>query len=658
MKIKTNNSALYTLISVFFFWGFFGASNGVFIPFCKTYFLLDQFQAQLVEFAFYGAYFIGALILFSWSSYSKKDILNNWGYKKGIIYGLLISAVGAFIMWPAVNGSGFGDTQAFYAVLVVLFIVGLGFALQQTAANPFAVSLGDPSTGSDRLNLAGGVNSFGTAIGPLLIAVIIFGSVSLSSDEIKNQIIDGELTLEPLQFLYLGVAIAFLVVAAFFYFSKNLPDAKNTEPFEPANKSKNILIILTLMITICFGWIFFSYGDTFAKENFQSSIDLVKNQKGINPIDGSIQIIEKDSVFNSKSELKIKKLVFDSILESSVVIRRSKVSKDKITQIKGYSSLDSVKLDSGKWVQKRNLLFELTSDEAIKEATPEWVELYRLYALLLALISTFGCVFFGYFKSSKNPEGWGALKYPQLAWGMLAIFTYVGVEVTIQSNLGELLKGDIGNELNALGLKTMSEVESAKYIALYWGGLMIGRWTGSIGVFNLSKNIKKILLLITPFIAFGVVIAVNSLTNPVTISEIGIFSILIFIQIIGFYLAKDNAVKTMKIFSSFGIIAMTIGLFSSGNLALFSFLTGGLFCSIMWPCIFSLSIKGIGKYTSQGASFLVMMILGGAIIPPLQGKLADIAGIQNSYWVAIICFVFLLIYSIVTNKVLTKQKLI
>ena len=73
-----NNPALFTLITVFFFWGFFGASNGVFIPFCKTYFQIDQFQAQLVEFAFYGAYFIGALVLFIWSSYSKIDILNNF----------------------------------------------------------------------------------------------------------------------------------------------------------------------------------------------------------------------------------------------------------------------------------------------------------------------------------------------------------------------------------------------------------------------------------------------------------------------------------------------------------------------------------------------------------------------------------------------------
>ena len=630
-----NNSALYTLITVFFFWGFFGASNGVFIPFCKTYFQLDQFQAQLVEFAFYGAYFVGALILFIWSSFSKKDILNNWGYKKGIVYGLLISAIGAFVMWPAVNGSNFGDTQVFYYVLAVLFIVGLGFALQQTAANPFAVSLGDPSTGSNRLNLAGGVNSFGTAIGPILIAVIIFGSVSLSSEEINNRIIDGELTLGPLQLLYLGVAIAFLLVAAFFYFSKNLPDAKNNEPFEPANKSKNVLIGLTIVITISFGWIFYSYGDSFAKSNFQDQIETVINENGYNINEGKIELVADK--FDDDSSI--------DLVDKKSLERRKKVAKTELLEPIGLSV-------------DKTPLFKLTNQEALKKATPEWVELYRLYALLFALIFTFGVIFYGYVSSSKKPDGWGALKYPQLAWGMLAIFTYVGVEVTIQSNLGELLKKDMGDGLNAIGLNVMSEAESAKYIALYWGGLMIGRWTGSLGVFNLTKLMKKILLIVTPFMAFGVVIAVNYLTNPISISEIGIFSILIFIQILGFYLAKDNAVKTMKIFSSFGIIAMIIGLYSDGNLALFSFLTGGLFCSIMWPCIFSLSIKGIGKYTSQGASFLVMMILGGAIIPPLQGKLADISGIQNSYWVAVMCFIFLLIYSIMTNKILTKQKLI
>ena len=546
---KQNNSALFTLITVFFFWGFFGASNGVFIPFCKEYFKIDQFQAQLVEFAFYGAYFIGALILFIWSSYSKKDILNNWGYKKGIIYGLIISILGALIMYPSVNGAVQGDTQVFYYVLIALFIIGLGFSLQQTAANPFAVSLGDPSTGSNRLNLAGGINSFGTAIGPILIAFVLFGSAS----EVNWDTIE----LSSVQWLYIGVAVAFLAVAIFFYVSKNLPDAKNTEAFESASKAKNMLIIMTLIMTICFGWIFYSYTPAF-------------------------------------------------------------------------------------------------ENDAIKD-----LETTRLILTVVCLVSVFALVFRANSSAAKNSNGWGALKYPQLAWGMLAIFTYVGVEVTIQSNLGELLKADTtGNGYNAIGLPVLDEAQSAKYIALYWGGLMIGRWTGSIGAFDISESLKKVLLFITPFIAFGVVIAVNAVSNPLTITEIGIFSLLIIIQIFGFYLAKDNAIKIMTIFSLLGIIAMLVGIFASGKIALFAFLTGGLFCSIMWPCIFSLSITGLGKYTSQGSSFLVMMILGGAIIPPLQGKLSDIFGIITSYWVAVICFVFLLIYSVMTNKILTKQKLI
>ena len=543
-----NNSALFTLITVFFFWGFFGASNGVFIPFCKTYFQIDQFQAQLVEFAFYGAYFIGALILFIWSSYSKKDILNNWGYKKGIIYGLIISIFGALIMYPSVNGAEQGDTQVFYYVLIALFIIGLGFSLQQTAANPFAVSLGDPSTGSNRLNLAGGVNSFGTAIGPILIAFVLFGSAS----EVNWDIIE----LSSVQGLYIAVAIAFLLVAGFFYVSKNLPDAKNDEPFESASKAKTMLIIMTVIMTICFGWIFYSYTPAF------------------------------------------------------------------------------------------------------ENSTIEDLEITRLTLTIVCLLSVFALIFIANSSANKNSVGWGALKYPQLAWGMLAIFTYVGVEVTIQSNLGELLKADIGEGLNAIGLPVLDEAQSAKYIALYWGGLMIGRWTGSIGAFDISESLKRILLFITPFIAFGVVIAVNAFSNPLTISEIGIFSLLIVIQIFGFYLAKDNALKIMAIFSLLGVIAMLVGIFGSGEIALFAFLTGGLFCSIMWPCIFSLSITGLGKYTSQGSSFLVMMILGGAIIPPLQGKLADIFGIITSYWVAVICFIFLLLYSLTTKQILSKQKLI
>ncbi|WP_452230931.1 MULTISPECIES: MFS transporter [unclassified Lacinutrix] len=550
MNNQNNKSALTTLVTVFFFWGFIAASNGVFIPFCKTYFNIDQFQSQLVDFAFYGAYYLGALLLFVLSSSIKKDILNSWGYKNGIVYGLLLSAIGAFVMYPATMGAEQGQTQVFYFVLIALFIVGLGFSLQQTAANPFTIALGDPATGSHRLNLAGGINSFGTTIGPIVVAFIIFGSAPLSGEELTTMIQNNEIKLTTIQSLYLGVGVLFLVAAALFHFSKKLPALKSETAFEPANKAKNLLLVLTVIIVACFGYIFSTYSG------------------------GQI------------------------------------------------------------------------SSEALEHK--------RLILLVIALFAVIGCLIFAYSSSSKKAEGWGAMKYPQLVLGMLAIFTYVGVEVTIGSNLGELLKQAVnGTNLNALGLATLNDGQLAPYISLYWGGLMVGRWVGSITIFNPSKGLKKVLLIIVPYIAFGVILLVNF--GKYSSDQILFFGLCVAVQIFGFFLAKDNPVKTLKIFSLFGVLAMLIGLFSSGNVALFAFLSGGLFCSIMWPCIFTLSIAGLGKYTSQGSAFLIMMILGGAIIPPLQGKLADVFNIQSSYWIAVLCFVYLLFYAFRTKTVLDKQ---
>ena len=551
MSTKNNNSALTTLVTVFFFWGFIAASNGVFIPFCKTYFNIDQFQSQLVDFAFYGAYYFGALLLFVVSSTVKKDILNSWGYKNGIVYGLLISALGALLMYPLIDGAQQGDSSVFYLVLLALFIVGLGFSLQQTAANPFAIALGEPETGSQRLNLAGGVNSFGATIGPTVIALIIFGSTPLSGDELNQMILNNEIKLTTIQFLYIGVGALFLAAAALFHFSKKLPNTKTDEVFEPASKAKNVLIALTVVIIVCFG------------------------------------------------------LIFNTYAEGTV--------------------------------------------------TTEAIENKRLYLLLIALFAVVASVFFANTRATKSPEGWGAMKYPQLVLGMLAIFTYVGVEVTIQSNLGELLKSvaDKMNNLNPLGLKAMNDAEIAPFISLYWGGMMIGRWVGAITVFNPSKGLKKWLLIIVPYVAFGVILLVNF--GKYSSTEILLFGVCVAIQIGGFLIAKDNPITTLKIFSALGVIGVVVGIFASGQLALYALLSGGLFCSIMWPCIFTLSISGLGKYTSQGSAFLIMMILGGAIIPPLQGKLADIFSIQSSYWIAVACFIYLLFYAYKTKSVLKIQ---
>ena len=149
----------------------------VFIPFCKHYFQLDQFQSQLIDFAFYTAYYVGAFGLFAYGAFGGKDLVAKWGYKKSIVYGLLFSALGAVAMIIAVNANTFAG------MLVGLFIVALGFSLQQTAAQPFAISLGDPSTGTGRVNLGGGINSFGTMIGPIVVAFAFFGTTAAITDE-------------------------------------------------------------------------------------------------------------------------------------------------------------------------------------------------------------------------------------------------------------------------------------------------------------------------------------------------------------------------------------------------------------------------------------------------------------------------------------------
>jgi len=136
MKSSTNSGALAAMVTVFFFWGFVAASNGIFIPFCKSHFNLSQFQSQLIDTAFYAAYFIGSLMLWLFSQSLRIDILNRVGYKNAVIYGLLISVLGAVLMIPAV-GSG-----SFAFILGAFFVIALGFSLQQTAAQPFVTSLG------------------------------------------------------------------------------------------------------------------------------------------------------------------------------------------------------------------------------------------------------------------------------------------------------------------------------------------------------------------------------------------------------------------------------------------------------------------------------------------------------------------------------------
>lgn len=535
-KTTTSSSgALSTLVTVFFFWGFIAAGNGVFIPFCKHYFQLDQFQSQLIDFAFYLAYYLGALGLYIVASVFKKDVVARWGYKNSIVYGLLFSAFGAAIMIYAVNAN------TFTGMLIGLFGVALGFSLQQTAANPFAALLGPPETGAHRITLGGGINSFGTAIGPIVIALALFGATKASDDQING------LGLGKVTQLYIFVGGLFIAAAALFFFSKKLPSGKFETDTESSPKAVGALVTMTALLIAVFIAVFRTYMVT--------STDAAV-----------LQQIETDRV---------------------------------------------------KW----------------------------LFAGLIIIV---GSLLVALFSASRNGNGWGAMKYPQLILGMLAIFTYVGVEVSIQSNLGELLKQP------EFGGYTSSQV--APFISMYWGSLMIGRWTGSIKIFEPSAMLKNLLLIIAPVTAFGVVLGVNAIAQN-DITPLYWYIVCVVIQIAAFYAGQDKPAKTLVIFSLLGAASMLIGIFTTGIVATYAFLSGGLFCSIMWPGIFALSIAGLGKHTSQGSAFLIMMILGGAIIPPLQGKLADMqsVGIHNSYWIPVFCFAYLFFFAIGVKGILRKQ---
>ena len=531
----TNWGALSTLVTVFFFWGFIAAGNGVFIPFCKHYFHLDQFQSQLIDFAFYIAYCLGALILYLFASVFNKDVIAYWGYKNSIVYGLLFSAAGAGVMIVAVNGNSFPG------MLAGLFTVALGFSLQQTATNPFATLLGPPETGAHRITLGGAVNSFGTTIGPIIVALALFGTTKANDAQING------LGLGTVTILYVFVGILFVAAAALFFFSKKVPSGKFETETEKSPKAILALGIMTILLIAIFVPVFKSY----------------------------------------------------------MVVTDDKQLIDEI-------------------------------------------EMTRLKWLLCGLAIVSGTLLVSFLSAKKNPGGWGAMKYPQLVLGMLAIFTYVGVEVTIQSNMGALLA------LKEFGGYSSSQV--APFISMYWGSLMIGRWTGSIKIFEPANAVKNILLFIVPVAAFGVVLGVNAIAQN-NIDPLYWYVICVLILVLGFYIGQDKPAKTLLIFSVFGIVSMLTGIFTTGTIAIYAFLSGGLFCSIMWPGIFALSIAGLGKHTSQGSAFLIMMILGGAIIPPIQGKLADLQsiGIHASYWMPVFCFTYLALFALVVKGILRKQ---
>ena len=237
-----------------------------------------------------------------------------------------------------------------------------------------------------------------------------------------------------------------------------------------------------------------------------------------------------------------------------------------------------------------------------------------------------------------------ALKYPQLVLGMIAIFVYVGVEVSTASNLPAYMEKSLG----------FSTKDIAPYVSLYWASLMIGRWTGAVDAFDITAGFKKILRFLAPYLAFGVFLLVNAIAKH-DLSDFYIYGVIILVMIIADILSKGNPARMLLIFSSMGILSLAIGMMTSGMTSVYAFTSVGLFCSTLWPCIFALAINGLGKHTNQGSGYLIMMIMGGGIISWIQGMLADMTNIHFSYIVGILCFAYLAFYAVRVTKILKAQ---
>lgn len=462
---QTNWGQFVPLVTVFFFWGFVAASNDILIPVFKKAFDLTQSQSQLVSVAFYVAYTVGSLIYMIISKSIKQDLVNKIGYKNGLIVGLLISAAGTLLFYPAAN------LGSFPLMITGLFILGLGFSLQQIVANPLAIEVGPTETGSQRLTMAGGINNLGTTIGPLIVSFAIFGSATAANTEAS---------IESVKIPYMVLGAAFVLVAILLKFS-SLPQITPT--------------------------------------------------------------IAED--------------------------------KDDTTTSEHRSS---------------------------------------------------------------------ALKYPQLVMGMIAIFVYVGVEVSTASNLPAYMEKSLG----------FATKDIAPYVSLYWASLMIGRWTGAVDAFDITAGFKKILRFLAPYLAFGVFLLVNAIAKH-DLTHFYVYGVIILVMIACDILSKGNPARMLLIFSSMGILALLIGMLTTGMTSVYAFTSVGLFCSTLWPCIFALAINGLGKHTNQGSGYLIMMIMGGGIISWLQGVLADMTNIHFSYIVGILCFAYLAFYAIKVTGILKAQ---
>ncbi len=228
--------------------------------------------------------------------------------------------------------------------------------------------------------------------------------------------------------------------------------------------------------------------------------------------------------------------------------------------------------------------------------------------------------------------------HPHMLLGALGIFFYVGAEV-----------GTGGLILNYLKTTMDFEPEVAgKYVAIYWGGAMVGRFFGSIMLSNITDNVKKY-----TYVALVLLLALVSGSFVTGWSwNIGlIFMVVAVANFIFMQFGKGNAGRSLAVFALLASVLALVTAFTSGSIALWAVVSIGMFNSIMFPNIFTLAVKDLDPGELSTASGIInTLICGGAIIPLIMGKIADVSGYSWAFIVPAICYLYIFFYAVKGSK--------
>jgi len=216
--------ALAVVTTIFFMWGFLTCLNDILIPHLKAVFELNYARAMLVQFTFFGAYFLMSL--------PAGRLVAHLGYNKGIVAGLVIAGIGALGFWPA------AELRIYEAFLGALFVLATGITVLQVAANPYVALLGPEQTSSSRLTLAQALNSLGTAIAPIFGGLLILSNTVKSADQIAalpeaEQLAYRVQEAQAVQGPYVGLGIALFLLAVFVFLFRLPALTESTEQADP-----------------------------------------------------------------------------------------------------------------------------------------------------------------------------------------------------------------------------------------------------------------------------------------------------------------------------------------------------------------------------------------------------------------------------------------